>query len=242
MFKSPYVLSPIIEEGSEGLWGEGSPYERKNIYKIQNEKLPSVNYDEHILKPHSLPHVEGSKHTQQDGHTIDYYFRKMPQCFYGDCVLLKFTNPNFASVNEEKTIFHWEITKDELIQKLTSVVGESYKLKKIAITIDDSILPKNSKNYHDPNYVVTLSVAAANFLISLDEFNAFLTSWKSSDFMPGKKERPIHDILFKKAVIFECLTFFGVPEGKYFLSAFPLPLKNASESPCCPVFFESGAF
>jgi arylformamidase len=242
MLRPPYILSPVIEEDSEGLWGEGSPYKRNSIYKIQNEKLPSVNYDEHILKPHSLPHVEGSMHTQEDGYTVDYYFNKMPQCFYGDCVLLNFSNPNFVSVNQENTIFHWEITKKELVDKIITVVGENCKFNKIAITIDDLILPKNSKNLHDPNYVVTLSVEAADFLISMDGFNAFLTSWKSSDFMPGKKERPVHDILFKKAVIFECLTFIGVPEGRYFLRAFPLPLKNASESPCCPVFFESGNF
>lgn len=118
------------------------------------------------------------------------------------------------------------------------MAGENYIIKKVAITIDDIQLPRNALGLHDPNYVVTLSEEAAIWLDSFASFNAFLTSWKSSDFMPGKKERPIHDILFRKAIIFECLTFIGVPEGKYFFSGFPMFLKNASESPCCLVFFE----
>ncbi|MBC7537660.1 MAG: hypothetical protein H7281_02470 [Bacteriovorax sp.] len=238
----PYVLSPIIEENFKGLWSEGAPYQRKSIYKIQNEKLPSVNYDEHILRPHSIPHAEGSKHTQEKGNTIDYYFEKSKECFYGECILLKFKVPNFIPVSNDQTIFHWQISKQELRDKLFSVVGKDYQVKKIAITIDDFILPKNSRNLHDSNYVVTLSLSAAEFLVSFAGFNAFLTSWKSSDYMPGKKERPVHDILFSKAIIYECLTFIGVPEGKYFFNGFPLPLKNSSESPCCPVFFEYHEF
>jgi kynurenine formamidase len=232
----PYILSPIIEEDFEGLWNEGPAYERKNLYRIQSDKLPAVNYDEHILRPHSLPHAEGSKHTQESGKTIDNYFEKSLDCFYGECLLLKFKDPKFVLVSEGSNLFHWQISESELKQKLYSFVGENYQLKKIAITIDDHFLPRNSKNLHDPNYVVTLSEEAAIFLISYGGFNAFLTSWKSSDFMPGKRERPIHDILFQKAIIFECLTFVGVPEGKYFFNGFPLPLKNSSESPCCPVF------
>jgi arylformamidase len=234
----PYILSPLIEETFEGLWNEGVPYQRNCIYRIEGEKLPPVNYDEHILKPHSLPHAEGSKHTQSEGHTIDYYFTKSPQCFYGECLLLKFKNPKFISIDTSNTIFHWEISESELKEKIYSIVGKDYRIKKLAITIDDNFLPTNKMKLHDPNYVMTLSEDAANFLDSFREFNAILTSWKSSDFKPGKRERPIHDILFKKAVIFECLTFIGVPEGKYFFNGFPLPLKHSSESPCCPVFFD----
>jgi hypothetical protein len=236
----PYVLTPIIEEDFEGLWNEGAPYQRTCIYKIQNDKLPSVNYDEHRLKPHSLPHAEGSRHTQEFGHTIDYYFKNAKDSFFGECLLLKFKNPKFVKVESLQGVFHWEITEEELRMKLFSLVKKTYSLKKIAITIDDEILPRNARDLHDQNYVVTLSIDAANFLISFKEFNAYLTSWKSSDFKPGKKERPVHDILFQKAVIFEYLNFVGVPEGKYFFNGFPLPLKNASESPCCPVFFEPG--
>jgi arylformamidase len=233
----PYILSPIIEEDLEGLWGEGAPYQKKSIYKISNNVMPLVNYDEHILKPHSLPHAESSSHTQENGKTIDYYFNKQQESFYGECLLLKFNEPKFIPVNEEKTIYHWIISRSELEEKITAVAGSNYNLKKLAITLEDTILPKNSKNLHDQNYVITLSIDAAEYLTSFKGFNAFLTSWKSSDFMPGKRERPIHDILFTKAVIFECLTFINTPEGKYFFNGFPLPLKGSSESPCCPVFF-----
>lgn len=233
-----YILSPLIDEDTAGLWGEGNAYQRKTIYKIQNESLPSVNYDEHLLRPHSLPHAEGSKHTQADGFTIDYYFNHIPESFFGECLLLKFSHPKFSAVNPEGSIFHWIISVDELKEKIKEVAGITYSLEKIAITLSDDVLPKTLNNTHDPNYVVTISEEAAQFLIEQKSFNAFLTSWKSSDYRPGETARPIHNKLFERALIFECLRFFGVPEGRYFLSAFPLPLKGASESPCCPVFFE----
>jgi arylformamidase len=62
-------------------------------------------------------------------------------------------------------------------------------------------------------------------------------TWKSSDYKPGSAERPIHKTLFKKAVILECLNLSEVPEGMYFLNAFPLRIEGASESPACPVLF-----
>ncbi len=55
--------------------------------------------------------------------------------------------------------------------------------------------------------------------------------------MPGSKQRPIHNTLFQKAVILECLDLAQVPEGRYFMSAFPIPLEGASEAPVCPVLF-----
>jgi hypothetical protein len=44
----------------------------------------------------------------------------------------------------------------------------------------------------------TLSQEAADYLISLDGFHLYGISWKSSDFNPGRPERPIHNTLFKK--------------------------------------------
>ncbi|MGF2075278.1 hypothetical protein, partial [Enterococcus casseliflavus] len=44
-------------------------------------------------------------------------------------------------------------------------------------------------------------------------------------------------LLLPRAAVFECLDLRAVPEGRYFLSAFPLPLAGASESPVCPVLF-----
>lgn len=52
----PYVLSPIINENSPGMWYEGYAYEKKNIYSLKSGKMPPVNYDEHTIRPHSLTH------------------------------------------------------------------------------------------------------------------------------------------------------------------------------------------
>ena len=65
----------------------------------------------------------------------------------------------------------------------------------------------------------------------------FGTSWKSTDFRPGLPDRPIHNEIFKKASIFECLKVHDVPAGSYFFVGVPLPIANASESPVCPALF-----
>lgn len=90
---------------------------------------------------------------------------------------------------------------------------------------------------HDPQFALTLSAEAAEWLASNPKFSAYGTSWKSTDFQPVSRERPIHKIFLKSAIIYECLELTGVPDGEYFLSAFPLPLKGATESLVCPVLF-----
>jgi len=97
--------------------------------------------------------------------------------------------------------------------------------------------PKNNDGYHDPNYVLTLGQEAADWLISSKDFNFYGTSWKSSDYTPGSTERPIHKTLFKQAVIAECLDLEAVPSGDYFIVAYPLRIKDSSESPVTPVLF-----
>jgi kynurenine formamidase len=64
------------------------------------------------------------------------------------------------------------------------------------------------------------------------------TTWKSSDYAPGSMLRPIHNEIFRKAGIVECLNLKDVPGGDYFLVCFPLNIKGASESPVTAVLFE----
>src|SRR5690606_38202472 len=92
-------------------------------------------------------------------------------------------------------------------------------------------------SFHDPNFVLTLSLEAANWLTSSTDFNLYGTSWKSSDYKPGSAERPIHNKLFEKCIILECLELSSVPEGEYFLVTFPLYIKGASESLVPPTLF-----
>ncbi len=38
----PYVLSPLIDLNSPGIWGEGFAYEKKSIFSIEKDKLPPL--------------------------------------------------------------------------------------------------------------------------------------------------------------------------------------------------------
>ncbi|MES2802707.1 MAG: cyclase family protein [Bdellovibrionota bacterium] len=229
----PYVLSPKIVLNSEMMWMEGPIYETENLYKIQDGKLPPVNYDLHKIKPHSLTHAEGSLHVLANGKSVDQYESKY---FYGSCLVIKIEGNNYQSINPDKGIYHWEVTKEELIKNIQRVTGSS-TLRQDKLILSTQHYPLNKQGFHDPNYVLTLSQAAAEYLISHPNFNMYGTSWKSSDFMPGSPKRPIHKTLFQQAIIFELLDVKNVPEGEYFFVGFPLLLENSSESPVTPVLF-----
>ena len=223
----PYNLSHLISEDMQGLWFEGTPYKKENIYNIKDGALPPVNYDIHSLKPHSLTHIETPKHTQEDGASIEEYDSEY---FYGKCQVIKLKGDRFKKINED--IFHWEITKEELKEHI-----KDYSVQKFLITSEK--VPLNNYGFHDPNYVLTLSLEAAKWLVSETKINLYSTSWKSTDFSKGSPERPIHNKIFEKAIIMECLKLDHVPAGYYFLSAFPIFIKDASESPVTPILFTS---
>lgn len=225
----PYILSPAIKPGSSAMWMEGEAYQKKAIYSIASGKLPPVNYDEHTLRPHSLTHFETPAHTNLNGKTLDEFY-KDPTYFYGRTLVIKLQGSHYES--KGNGIFHWIISREEIEAKISR-----YKdlPKKILISTDQ--YPVNIDGYHDPNYVLTLSQEAANYLVSIDGFQIYGTSWKSSDYNPGNSERPIHNTLFQKAGILENLDLKKVPEGIYFMTSFPLPLGEASESPVVPVLF-----
>ena len=230
----PYILSPLIKEQFAGYWLEGEPYSRKSIYEIRPGKLPPVNYDAHTLKPHSLTHAEGARHVESAGKTVDQYFAD-PNFFYGPCVVVKLKGNGYKSIDKDKGIFHWEVTKTELDLALKEILKQNPMPPKVLVTTEH--YPTNSDGFHDPDYVLTLSQEAADYLVSFPNFNLYGTSWKSSDFKPGSGDRPIHKTLFKKAIVFELLDLKVVPPGEYFFCGFPLRLNNSSESPVTPVLF-----
>ncbi|MCT4641218.1 MAG: hypothetical protein N4A33_02905 [Bacteriovoracaceae bacterium] len=233
----PYVLSPVISESMPGMWFEGTAYSKENLYSMDNPKHPPVNYDAHILKPHSLTHMEAPAHTQKDGITVDsYYSGNKLNHFYGEVTVLKFKGKKWQAVEGMEGIYHWEVSLEELKEELSNIQGNDNVPQKLILTVDD--MPVISNGTHDPNYVLTMSQEVADYLVSGENFNMYGTSWKSTDFKPGAKDRPIHNTIFQKAVIFECLDLNNVPEGQYIFMGFPLPLAGASESPVCPVLFE----
>ncbi|MEC9283161.1 MAG: hypothetical protein VX642_10640 [Bdellovibrionota bacterium] len=225
----PFILSPMIREEFEGMWFEGNPYSKESIYQIKEGNLPPVNYDLHKIASHSLTHAEAPKHTQKEGAGIEAYFLR-PNLFFGKARVLRLKGDGYKLVDQENQVFHWEVSLDELQSQLKSVP------EKLLLTSDE--YPVNEETpFHDPKYVLTLSEDAARFLLSESSFHLYGTSWKSSDYKPGSKERPIHNLLFEKAMILENLDLKEVPDGDYFYCGAPLPLVGASESPICPMLF-----
>ncbi|MFN9066794.1 MAG: hypothetical protein ACK5V3_06165, partial [Bdellovibrionales bacterium] len=230
----PYILSPLIKVGTEGMWGEGVAYSKKQIYGISNEKLPPVNYDEHIIKSHSITHIEFPNHTQIDGEKLSDFLPSKPNYFYGPSTVVRLKENKYKNIKNE--IFHWEVQLNDLKEAVESQVDPE-RLEKLLITSD--FCPENKSGFHDPNYVLTLSLESAEWLINLPKFNLFGTSWKSSDYAPGSMQRPIHNTLFKRALIVENLILSKVPEGNYFLVCIPIMLAGSSESPVTPVLFNA---
>lgn len=228
----PYILSPQISANSPGMWFEGAAYEKRSIYSIEPGKMPPVNYDEHIIRSHSLTHVETPAHTMKGGRTLESYYTNNFEHFYGLTAVLKLKGNNYESIGSGNS--HWVITTEEIKNSLRSI-NYNKKIAKVLITTE--FYPVNEQGFHDPRYVLTLSQEAADYLISDPNFNMYGTSWKSSDYNPGKPERPIHNTIFKQALILENLNLKEVPEGIYFMNAFPLPFRDASESPVVPVLF-----
>lgn len=223
----PYILSVKMSEELTPMWGENKVFESNEIFSIKGGG-PPVNYSEHILRSHSLTHIEAPLHTQERGKSIDNYFSG--DYFFGKAEVVRLKGDKFKKISSEKGKFLWEVTKDELAEACNHKVPN-----KLILTIDNYI--KNENGFHDPDYVLVLSKEASVWLTSNEKFNFFGTSWKSSDFQETGSDRPIHNNLFKQAVIAECLDLEKVPEGTYFLVAYPLFINGASESPVTPVLF-----
>lgn len=229
----PYVLSPIITPDAPGLWAEGAPYSVEPVYDLCNPAHPPVRYGAHRLAPHSLPHVDAPSHILEEGESVEAYFGPARLAsLSGPALLLKLQQPRWQEV---AGLRHCRVDEAVLRREIQRATGRDEAPDKLILTLAD--LPQTAQGQHDPAHALTLAEDAAHWLLANPRFNAYLTSWKSTDFQPGSRARPIHRLLLPRAAVFECLDLRAVPEGRYFLSAFPLPLAGASESPVCPVLF-----
>ncbi len=229
----PYVLSPLIHPEAPGLWSEGTAYRVEPVYDMTNPAHPPVRYGAHRLAPHSLPHADAPSHILEDGGDIGSYFTPARLGnLYGPVLLLKLREPQWRDVGGQK---HCAVDAPTLRREIRRATGSETIPDKLILSLAE--LPQTAAGQHDPAFALTLSEGAADWLLENPRFDAYLTSWKSTDFQPGARARPIHRRLLPRAAVFECLDVREVPEGRYFLSAFPLPLAGASESPVCPVLF-----
>ena len=233
----PYIVSPLIHIELPGLWGEGHPYEKETVYDINSTDpaSPPVHYDAHTLKPHSVTHIDFPGHITSGTETAESYFEgDARKCFYGKCLVLKLQDIEGEALDNGITRF--TVTPEAIKENLLRVTASETLPEKLFITLADC--PYTEDGFQDANSVLILNEESAELLMSNPEFNAFGTTWKSSDFMPGSRERPIHKILLRQAVLFECLNLQNVPEGEYFLSGFPLRLDGATESPATVVLYD----
>jgi arylformamidase len=234
----PYVLCPPIHIKLPGLWGEGAPFSSEVIYDITSTDLrhPPVHYNSYTIKPHSIPHIDAPGHIIPHGKTVDFFFHgKGMNSFFGETAVVKLTGEKWQRLETESKQWLWRISKNDLQEACYRIFSETKAPQKIFITAESA--PITEYGFHDSQYILVLSEEAAQWLISIPGFNAFGTSWKSSDFEPSSRERPIHKILFSQAILFEQLKLDEVPEGIFWLSAFPLFLQGATESPVTPVLF-----
>ena len=234
----PYVLSGSIHSQLPGLWGEGQPYQAQTIYdlKTNDPKSPPVNYAAHTIKPHSITHVDAASHIIPGASNIEAYFSpERLSCFYGKTLLVQLDGQRWQEVASNPDLKLWRVGIAELQAAVKRVSGSTQPPDKLIISAKAVAL--NQFGYHDPNYIFVLTSEAASWLCSNARFNAFGTSWKSSDFEPGSRERPVHKILLAQAILLEYLITWHVPEGEYFMAAFPLLIRGASESPLTPVLF-----
>jgi hypothetical protein len=142
-------------------------------------------------------------------------------------------SPEWERVSDDQFIYR--VSKEELCEAVLSVTG-SYDIPPRLLLSCDPV-PLNSDGLHDPKYALVLSTKAAEFLCDHSRLVLFGTSWKSADFQPGSRERPVHKALLRKGAILELLDLSNVKPGKYFMVAMPIPLVGASEAPVCPVLF-----
>lgn len=230
----PHILAPFISKRMPGLWGEGHPYSSEVIYDIcsTDSSVPPIHYEEHSIKPHSICHFDAPGHIIPGGKKIDELITGMPDFFYGAVTVIRIPRPNFSPHLLNPLTKQYEITVDDILTAM-GMPSKIPSFNKLLVTFEGA----TPDFYASTEYALTLSLEAARWLTSLKNFNLFGTPWKSVDFQPNSRERPIHTELFKSAGILECLDLTKVPQGEYFLSAFPLPLMNATESPVCPVLF-----
>jgi len=234
----PHILSNLFSKDAKGIWGEGAPYESKVIYDIhhQSPTSPPVHYEAHLLKPHSLPHFDAPAHIIENGKTVDHYYQNNQlDGFFGKVLMIRLKGDHFKQHSSNPNILVWTVTKEEIMKYVLE--SANTKPSRILLTFDE--YPLDDCGNHDQNKVLVLDEAAAQWLLENNpKFCMYGTSWKSTDFQPGSKERPIHKIFFKHdTLIFECLNLKEVSNGEYYWFAFPLPLEGASESPVCPVLF-----
>ena len=232
----PYILAPTIRKNMPGLWREGAPYSSEVIYDIcsTDAQSPPVHYESHLIKPHSICHYDAPGHVLPGGETIDQLLEGKPAIFFGPTLVVRLKSPRFLPANTTGGISHWLVGKEDLRSAIAKLTPNHHP-EKVFLTFENA--PRDF--YASNEQAITLSLEAVEWLTSEPSFNLFGTVWKSTDFQPGSRERPIHRTLFRQAGIIECLDLTGVPEGQYFLSAFPIPLAGATESPVCPVLFRA---
>ncbi|MDR0810452.1 MAG: hypothetical protein LBE86_15215 [Gemmobacter sp.] len=158
--------------------------------------------------------------------------------FLGEAAVVKIRNPAWEDVPGAPAKKIFRISKSALLGAIREATGSEAVPARLLVSCDP--MPLDASGNHDPDHILVLDYEAAAFVGAEPQFRLYGTSWISSDFEPGSRERPVHKSLLRNGYIFEMLDLANVASGVYFMVALPIPLIGASEAPVCPVLFAPG--
>ena len=227
----PFSLCRPIRVSRQAQWGEGPPYETMAVYRAGPTE-PPVHYDTHVLRPHSLCHAETLKHVDSSGPGIEEWCDDQSiDLWFGPVVVLKVRSPQWV----KSEAMHVHTISQSALTEMLRLLGIQGVPRRLLISCDP--MPKDTDGYHSAQYALVFDLDAAQWLAQQDQSLLVGTSYRSLDFQPGSRERPIHRTLLARGVALELLDLDRVPEGHYILASLPIPLAGGSESLVSPVLF-----
>lgn len=225
-------------EAMPAQWFEKTTFTLSPTYRrLDDPNSAPINADTCILFAHSLSHVEGHSHTNTNGQRLADILRERRECFEGPVVVLRFNKieaETTPSTDPKRTAIVHRVSREELVAKLEELGVDQSKVEKVFITVDG--IEYDQFNRQRRGYHLVLSEDAARFLISLPKFNAFGTSYKSTDYNPTGRDLPIHELIFSRGVSYENLFLRDVPSGVYLLEGGrPLEIEGTDAFVVAPV-------
>jgi arylformamidase len=227
----PFWLCRPLGTNRAGLWGEGAPYTQSPIYQAKPDQ-PPVFYDRHHLALHSFCHVESLKHVDPSGAAVDRWGGDdSRELFWGSATVVKIQNPAWEQVGSG--ILYRVTVKD--LEMSWSRMGLRKAPCRMFIAPEN--YPVDEAAYHRSDAAFVLSESACAYWLRGLARPLLGTSYRSIDFEPGSRLRPIHQMVLKNGAAMELLDLQSVPEGQYILASQPIPLVGASETLVAPVLW-----
>ncbi|HOJ93012.1 MAG TPA: cyclase family protein [Dictyoglomaceae bacterium] len=208
LWNNPIDVSLLIHENLV-FWPNDPKFEREWVSKISDGK--NANLSKISLGSHTGTHIDTPYHFLEDGKKLDEIDLSR---FYGLAKVFEIKNEDKISLGDVENL---PIEKNDIIL---------FKTKNSKLLLDN----KFYENY------VGLSWEAAEFLVE-KEIKTVGIDYLSIG-PRGEEGKKVHRILLGKEIgIIEGLNLLNVQEGKYFLFALPLKIKDGEGSPVRAMLF-----